>query len=385
MPYFQPNMEEIARLSQQAEEKRKSSGNNDFRNLKLENGNTTVLILPPYSERGLFVKKVFKHWNLGDDGKNIYDCLESTYPEDVGIHCPVCHVLKVLSQQGIDEKDLSPFVARSQTYVNVLVSEIGGEPVNEEDHPWLPHILRGPSSLGDFINNAVKEKLSSEFFDPKRSIPLQIKRTEKKVKGRSQVKYEYQWVPDRLKIASTPEEREEILGKMYDLDKVFKKVWDGDVFDEGVVLANTLLDSKDFSPLDSYPGRPAGGGSEKKSSNKKAVATGSPRRSGPVPASSEGDSEDDDKDADGPAERVVKDEPEVHVKNEVVPGKPVSKKLLKDGSGEPEIERDSEKLDEETGKPLCFGRVESCDVCNSCDFQDKCIVETVQRRSQRKK
>jgi len=242
MPSFhKPNLDELLRQAEQAEEEKKNRGFNDgdirFFNGKdgLATGNNMFVVCPPYSEAGLYVFKEFSHWTAERE-RSV--CPELTHP---GTHlCPVCAVLRDLAANNHDAEQLREYQARPTCFVNVLPLEIGNKRIDYEDpsNLWLPHILRCSPMVGDFIIRAPREL--PDFAEPGNAARLTVKKT---VKGgsnkRSNTRYEISWYPDRINIGDEAT-LEAIASSIYPLDKIFGR-WNEERWKESVARANSIL------------------------------------------------------------------------------------------------------------------------------------------------
>lgn len=251
MAFHSPNLEAIRQKVKEAEERKERS---DIRFQKVLDGNNRFFILPPYNERGLFVKYVYTHFNLGNSGKEVCYCPQRSEPTKRW-ECPVCFVLNFLKEAQVPVKG---WEATGRSHANVLVLQAGDKEADAAGIPYLPHILQAPVSVGDHINDKVLDPYFDGFYNPENAIPFQVERKKKKGSNRPQdVKYEPAFLPVRMAFSDDQETMDDIAKNMYDLDKVFR--YKEDTYTKAIQLANELLDSNGFEPLTAhdYPAYPA--------------------------------------------------------------------------------------------------------------------------------
>ncbi len=381
--FRRPNVDELLRLAEQAEEESKSRNDGDLRFSKLEVGRNRFVVCPPYNEHGFYVKKEYVHWNIGE-GKAI--CPELTHPAR-GHKCPVCTVIRMLVENSISDDMLKEYKARAQAYMNVLLIEVGNQEVNLSETPWMPHILRGPASLGDFINRGYKDY--PDFADPAQAIVISVKKIEKSVKGKKNTSYEITWTPERCAISDSDEEAEKISAGIYDLDKIIGR-WKEETWKESVAKANELLGTFNFDELEvdffesECPSPVDGEEPEEKAAKK--LTTVKPSISSAKPTKKIIKQEEESSEEEAPAPAAAPAPTKKTVRPSLpkalaaeAPVKKLAAAPLKKSVEASIVRTPVRELGGE--QPDCYGHQDSTDkACGECKMITTCVVETLKRR-----
>jgi len=291
---------------------------------KLVDGKQVVRILPPWSEAGLFYKKVGYHRppGKGDANKKVV-CPNYTYGEKDA--CPICKArARVFKDMGKDAA--RPYAIQKRALVNVLDMKKADGQV---------YVLDAAASIMNPILNFMAEEDSDQIVDPNKGYNVLIVR---KNDG-GFTKYEVMIKPGEFDLEEKGYDVDDILDNLNDLDS-FVKEPDPDDFSEILEALNASAygDEQEVGIDDDEEPKPK---SKKKLQSKKVV--------------------DDDDDEEEEAKPVVKakgskkkaavvdDEEEEDEEEEPVarPAKKKAKPVVVDEDEDEGEEEDDEEDDEE--------------------------------------
>lgn len=405
--FAKPNFAALATFAKEAEEREKNSEKDGIRFTNLEVGGNEFIVCPPYNDRGLFVKKVFKHWGLGQEGKNSVECPELSDHADGSLNkkCPVCTAIRLIVQNnrmGLEEerKSFGALKSQGKTYVNAKILMVGGKKVTNDEDYSLPRIIRGPSKLADHIWQKLYEHKFSEMSeeeiasdDYSNELVFSIKKIEKTVKGKPNTSYEYGLFPGRKKLASDEDELEEIIKNVYDLDIVFKNIWTLEKYAASVSYANLLLSKYEYAPLEMEeyynlcPPPVEHEEKEDKNEGKKKIDTGK-KISTKVEKKVVEEEENTEEDNSSNEDDATPEPPKPTAKKLDLSEKKslIEKKLPKIDGGKSDdqgIVRDSSILGEDR-KPLCYTYADTSNKeCGKCQFLDSCLTKCLKKKMSR--
>lgn len=179
-----------------------NDGGNKFNFYKFPSGTERVVVRYLPSASGVPGKLVKKHYNLPEI-KDII-CFR-THDMD----CDLCNMLRTFENR----MDVSDWASSTRSYMNALIVE---DPTQKID-PRVPHIIgQGEGNLY-WVYEKMADPDIGDVTDPNKGFNIAYKRTE--FNG----KFDRTVLPKQQPIAPTPAEVEVILGKMTDLDKIWRK------------------------------------------------------------------------------------------------------------------------------------------------------------------
>lgn len=201
--YKPTDLAELKRRLAAKESKGSNNSDNDLKWYKFPSGTERVVVRYLPSLTGVPGKIVKKHHNLPE----IKDILcFRTHDMD----CPLCELL----HQYSDKMDVSDWVANSRSYMNALILE---DPTQKNIDPKTPHIVgQGEGNLY-WVFSKITDPDIGDICDPFTGFNVAYHRTE--FNG----KFERTVLPKARPIANTKEEVESILGKISDLDKIWRR------------------------------------------------------------------------------------------------------------------------------------------------------------------
>ena len=181
------------------------NGGGDIRWWRLpDTGTPSFRILPPWEGSGLPAKVSWTHWNIPSNDAGI---TKIASVKEYGVEDPIETVL----QKWRNKVNTEEFEATAKTWMNVL-------PLNDEKcDAATPHLL---GVNGNFTYFWLLEQLTDpdigDITDPHRGSNVTFKRKLKTIK------WERTIARGATRIAETDEQIQDVLGKMYNLDKVFR-------------------------------------------------------------------------------------------------------------------------------------------------------------------
>lgn len=394
-----PNLDALKKLATDAENRKGEFEDQDIRFFKFDDpGHYKFIVMPPYNDRGLYVKQIFTHWNLGENGNSKIVCPEYNPESDDKRPCPVCFVLNQLrnNMDKEDAKALSSWYARGATFVNVKMLEVAGKKVTDMEEFALPMLLRGPSKLADHINynifklmeHRIENGFDFEEYKYTEEIIFDVKKIQKGAK-KSNVSYEYNTAPYTAKLAKNSEELDLLLNNIYDIDPIManQEKWTREEYDSSVALANSLLEHLGYSeiepdqfvelvPFEELDRRSSDSDEEKKPAKpKKSLGVSSPSKK--VSTKEEEEQEEEEQAEEKPkvsplTTKKKVDEPKKEIKKSVSAGVNIT-----DGEG---INRDPDDLNED-GIPKCYGHQDNnSEVCRGCKYLHSCLQERLRMK-----
>lgn len=199
---------------QKSENKKNNQGGGDFFYYDLPKGidKVKLLFLPPFGDEPMPGRLTKQHWSIpaSPNTPKVLYCF-SMYNAD----CPMCEMLS----QYEGRLDLDDWVGKFNTKLNVLVLS---DPTyttryNRQLDPKQPHLLNanGSYTLEWLCENLINPEVG-DITNPDKAYPFIFER--EKVEG----KFKRQISLHPIAVGDTPEERTQILSKMYDFKKIYK-------------------------------------------------------------------------------------------------------------------------------------------------------------------
>jgi len=194
-----------------------SGGNRKFYRVPKDTQQFKVRFLPPYNEKGEPAKEISYHYSIICPDELAQ---ASQYPPSkilclvpFGMECPFCEMLKEFDGR----MDLDKWAASRKAFANVLVIEdqaFAKRHTNEALNPKEPRIMGFSGNMKDWLYQSLIDEDIGDITDPKTGANVILKR---KSDGGA---FEKTVARGQSPIAPTDEEIEQILGQMYDLDKI---------------------------------------------------------------------------------------------------------------------------------------------------------------------
>lgn len=180
-----------------------SKSQQDLRFYKFPKGKDEVRIriLPPWEGAELPFKMVKKHYNLPDSDNSIVICA-ATFGEE----CEVCEVLAAYE----DQLDVSDYASSASVHANIIVRKDPTQNVN----PHLTHIMNGSRGMLDYLFGVFEDGEGQALTDAYEGRDIKVKR--EKANGKFIINPAFSGSP----LADSEEEIAEILGNLYNLDKI---------------------------------------------------------------------------------------------------------------------------------------------------------------------
>ena len=144
----------VEKKVQSSEKSNHSDFNGDINFLELKEGKNRIRILPPTKDWPDYEFKIFRHYNVGLDGKQSVLCSKRTFPNS-NYKCPICEANQALyKSKDKDDKELAKqLYATERNFANVLN-------LDEEAEPKNVYVL----SYGFTISNLIVKKISDPDY-----------------------------------------------------------------------------------------------------------------------------------------------------------------------------------------------------------------------------
>jgi len=144
----------VEKKVQSSEKSNHSDFNGDINFLELKEGKNRIRILPPTKDWPDYEFKIFRHYNVGLDGKQSVLCPKRTFPNS-NYKCPICEANQALyKSKDKDDKELAKqLYATERNFANVLN-------LDEEAEPKNVYVL----SYGFTISNLIVKKISDPDY-----------------------------------------------------------------------------------------------------------------------------------------------------------------------------------------------------------------------------
>jgi len=199
------------------ERKSNSSNNSEFYWAELpDTGSIKIRFLPGWVNSKLPGKIISKHWNIPEHNDII--CFNTWKME-----CPICLML----EKYRNIFDTSVWDKSSRSYTNVLIKD------NPKYDPKQPYILRAGDYNLYWLVQQIMDVNVGDITDPVNGHDVIF--TRKSFKGA----FDRTIVLAPSPIASTNEEIEQILNKIFDLDKIWRP-GDDEYYKKSVICANII-------------------------------------------------------------------------------------------------------------------------------------------------
>jgi hypothetical protein len=217
-----------------------------------KDGHNGIRILPPWGPEGRWSKLEMTHFQLPPD-RAIARCLMTFADDNPDMTCPICDQLDMLAAEfGGEGVDFDRWYAGSKYLVNML---------DIEKNDGVVLVARLPQKVYNWIVKQMDNPRLDDMLDPVTGLDMDVMKTGAKLK----TDYTCTFLPDRMAIADTDEQVDEILDAMKDLNQVVKFPGDGEL--AKIESAAQRLDSYfrkrgDRPSQDAYDYRPRGQGGQ---------------------------------------------------------------------------------------------------------------------------
>lgn len=209
MKYHKPNMGRIKDEADRIREEDKNRGTVGFYDIK--SGDNVLRIVPPWSARGDFAKKVHKHFMLPRE-QGTKRCL-STW-SDKFEECPICAVLEKV-QTRYPNLDLKR--QEKSTHYQIQV-------VDRDEEEKGVQICQVTPAVYNWIVLQMDNPKIGDVTDPENGFDINIVKTEEKRKrGKgTQIKYTPGFIPGTPPpLADSEDEIDKLLSQIADLDVIY--------------------------------------------------------------------------------------------------------------------------------------------------------------------
>lgn len=172
--------ERLARLKQMQEELAKVNTGWESGVLTLENGVTTIRVLPPVGN----MNQNFFHQPVGYHmiGNTVARCSEFTTGNE--IKCPICEVIEVLRRSGKNGKDLASKIRLNKKYwINVITRDKD----DQFDTANGPYILKAGVTIFNALRGFVMDPDYGVIDDPEEGVDIKITKTGEKINTEYQI------------------------------------------------------------------------------------------------------------------------------------------------------------------------------------------------------
>jgi hypothetical protein len=227
------NLKKIKRRAEENREREKERkkrqaefDNNSAFLSKIPVGHLEIRILPPWSSDGLLSKELYTHFKLPPGDTTVPDVAKS-WPK-LGLDNPVTEVIEEFK----DVLDVGRYWSKLTPKLNVFIPDSDINRDNEhldEAHLGQVRIITPSSGTYNKIIGIIDNPRIGDITDPWDGVPLTIEKTTG-AKWQD-TRYTVNPLPERGPILEDEDEVEEILKKVFDLDKMFPAPDDAKIAD----------------------------------------------------------------------------------------------------------------------------------------------------------